>query len=66
MVQPCKTRQGSKQGYEFKGWENLPETMTMPGRDLVVLVISSLCCFPFRSNTRSSTNWSWSEDFPSL
>ena len=26
----------TKVGYEFKGWENLPETMTMPAEDLVV------------------------------
>ena len=26
----------TKVGYEFKGWENLPETMTMPAKDLVV------------------------------
>ena len=26
----------TKVGYEFKGWENLPETMTMPAGDLVV------------------------------
>ncbi len=26
----------TKVGYEFKGWDNLPETMTMPAEDLVV------------------------------
>ena len=26
----------TKVGYEFTGWENLPETMTMPAEDLVV------------------------------
>ena len=26
----------TKVGYEFNGWENLPETMTMPAEDLVV------------------------------